>query len=87
MCAATASGIYKTIDEARQAMGSGFEKEYRPNRENAIKFLQLLFGTQGVALQSASGPAPITPPVISPRDFFHLPQALQSLVRPEWWAH
>ncbi len=30
MCAATVAGIYPTIEEAKGAMGQGFEKEYRP---------------------------------------------------------
>jgi L-ribulokinase len=41
MCAATVSGTYKSIDEARKSMGSGFEKEYRPNRDNAMKYQDL----------------------------------------------
>jgi len=32
MFAAVVSGIYTTIEEAMQAMGTGFEKEYHPNR-------------------------------------------------------
>jgi ABC-type molybdate transport system substrate-binding protein len=51
------------------------------NPGNALKFLQLLFSSQGVALQTAVGPAPISPPVVSPEDFERLPLALQSLVR------
>jgi L-ribulokinase len=38
MCAAVASGIYATIEEARQAMGSGFAEEYHPNPANAMKY-------------------------------------------------
>jgi L-ribulokinase len=38
MCAATAAGIYFSIEEAQKAMGSGFEKEYQPNPENARKY-------------------------------------------------
>ncbi len=38
MCAATAAGIYSSIEEAQKAMGSGFEKEYQPNPENARKY-------------------------------------------------
>ena len=38
MCAATASGIYRSIEDAKQAMGSGFEKEYRPIPGNAKKY-------------------------------------------------
>ncbi len=30
MAAATAAGIYKTIEQAQQAMGNGFEKEFQP---------------------------------------------------------
>jgi molybdate/tungstate transport system substrate-binding protein len=51
------------------------------NPGNAIKFLQLLFGAQGVALQTAAGPTPISPPVASARDFERLPSALRSFVR------
>jgi molybdate/tungstate transport system substrate-binding protein len=52
-----------------------------PNPDNAVKFLQLLFGDQGVALQGATGPAPISPPLVSDADYGHLPASLQSLVR------
>lgn len=31
MCAAAAAGLYSTIDEAKKAMGSGFEREYAPD--------------------------------------------------------
>jgi molybdate/tungstate transport system substrate-binding protein len=48
---------------------------------NAIKFLQLLFSAQGMALQTAAGPTPISPPVVGGKDFERLPQALRSLVR------
>lgn len=51
--------------------------------ETAIKFLQLLFGPQGVALQTASGPAPITPPKVEREDFAHLPSTLRALVQVE----
>jgi ABC-type molybdate transport system substrate-binding protein len=54
--------------------------ETAQNRDNAVAFLELLFGPQGVALQTASGPAPISPPVVSRRDFERLPRALQPLV-------
>jgi L-ribulokinase len=33
MCAATAAGIYETVEEAQKAMGSGFSKEYFPNAD------------------------------------------------------
>jgi L-ribulokinase len=41
MFAAVAAGIYNSIDEAKKAMGSGFEKEYIPNPENAAKYAVL----------------------------------------------
>ena len=50
------------------------------NPENAIKFLQLLFSSQGIAVQTATGPAPIIPPIVTPRDYNQLPQALRTLV-------
>jgi hypothetical protein len=52
------------------------------NQANAIKFLQLLFGPEGVAMQRSVGPEPISPPVVSRSDFHELPQALRSLVQP-----
>lgn len=38
MAAATASGLYPTIEAAQKAMGSGFEKVYQPNPTNAAKY-------------------------------------------------
>ena len=35
MFAAAAAGIYKSVEEAQQAMSSGFEKTYEPNPKNA----------------------------------------------------
>jgi ABC-type molybdate transport system substrate-binding protein len=52
-----------------------------PNPTNAVKFLQLLFSPQGVGLQTTAGPTPISPPIVSAKDFAHLPGALRSLVR------
>jgi hypothetical protein len=57
--------------------------ETAQNRDNAIAFLELLFGPQGVALQTASGPKPISPPEVSRRDFERLPRALRPLVKSE----
>ena len=51
-----------------------------PNPANALKFLQLLFGEQGVALQAAVGPDPISPPIVSRSDYEQLPRELQVLV-------
>jgi L-ribulokinase len=41
MFAATVAGIYPTVDAAKKAMGSGFEREYRPVAENAAKYAVL----------------------------------------------
>lgn len=38
MAAAVAGGIFDSFDEAKKRMGSGFEKEYKPNPENAKKY-------------------------------------------------
>ena len=38
MVAAVAAGVYATIDEAQQKMGSGFETEYHPVPENVEKY-------------------------------------------------
>jgi molybdate/tungstate transport system substrate-binding protein len=51
-----------------------------PNQANAIKFLQLLFSAQGVAIQQTLGPDPIAPPVVSRHDLHKLPAALRGLV-------
>jgi hypothetical protein len=51
------------------------------NPVNAIKFLQLLFGAQGVALPAAVGPTAISPPIVSAKDFERVPHPLRSLVR------
>lgn len=61
-----------------------------PNKDNAIKFLKLLFSSQGVAQQQALGPTPISPPVVSGEDYEHLPRELKSVVlidprlKPRW---
>ena len=38
MAAATAAGLYSTIEDAQKAMGSGFEKVYESIPENAEKY-------------------------------------------------
>ena len=52
-----------------------------PNRENALAFLELLFSSQGAAILSAVGPAPLSPPIVSKQDFALLPAALKALVQ------
>jgi hypothetical protein len=53
-----------------------------PNRENAIKFVQLLLapGEIGQTTLQKIGPAPISPAVVSPDDFQQLPPELRNLV-------
>jgi len=34
MFAATAAGLYEKVEDAMNAMGSGFDAEYKPNRAN-----------------------------------------------------
>ncbi len=42
MAAATACGLYPSIEAAQKAMGSGFELVYKPDAENAAKY-QLIY--------------------------------------------
>ncbi len=58
-----------------------------PNRDNALRFLQLLFSPSGVAMQTSAGPEPISPPLVSKSDYAKLPVALQSLVRVQSATH
>ncbi len=41
MCAATVAGVYGSIEDAKNHMGNGFEKEYKPRPENAKKYKAL----------------------------------------------
>ncbi len=52
-----------------------------PNRESAVKFLQLLLGPTGTAMLKDNGPAPISPALVSPGDFRKLPESLRPLVK------
>jgi molybdate/tungstate transport system substrate-binding protein len=52
-----------------------------PNAANAIRFLELLFGPQGVAMQTTTGPEPVSPPLVSATDFLRLPSELRPLVK------
>ena len=51
-----------------------------PNRENAIKFLQLLLSPTGTAMLKENGPAPIEPALVSSKDYRRLPESLRPLV-------
>ena len=52
-----------------------------PNKENAIKFLQMLLSPAGTAALNENGPAPVSPALVSPADFHKLPESLRSLVK------
>lgn len=52
-----------------------------PNRENAVKFLQMLFSSTGTASLKENGPTPISPASVSSRDFQKVPDSLRPLVR------
>lgn len=41
MLAAVASGVYKSAEEAKNAMGGGFDAEYFPVPENVAKYKPL----------------------------------------------
>ncbi|MBN2545055.1 MAG: ribulokinase [Spirochaetes bacterium] len=41
MCAAAASGIYNSLSSAQKSMGSGFEKEYKPDSNNAAVYKKI----------------------------------------------
>ena len=48
-----------------------------PNRENAVKFLQLLLSPTGAAMLKDNGPAPIEPAFVSSADYRKLPESLR----------
>jgi molybdate/tungstate transport system substrate-binding protein len=52
-----------------------------PNKENAIRFLQMLLSRAGTASLNENGPAPISPALVSPADFQKLPESLRPLVK------
>ena len=52
-----------------------------PNKENAVKFLQMLLSPVGTAALKENGPAPISPALVTPADFNKLPESLRALVK------
>lgn len=52
-----------------------------PNKENAIRFLQLLLSPEGISVLKRNGPDPVFPAMVSSEDFRKLPESLRSLVR------
>jgi L-ribulokinase len=49
MAAATVAGLYPTVLDAQVAMGSGYETEYKPVKENVLAYEKLykLYGETG----------------------------------------
>src|SRR5215475_4357670 len=52
-----------------------------PDKENAIKFLELLLSSEGTAALKKNGPDPLSPAMVSSEDLRNLPESLRSLVR------
>jgi molybdate/tungstate transport system substrate-binding protein len=52
-----------------------------PNKQNAIKFLQLLLGPEGTSALKKNGPEPLSAAMVSSEDFRNLPEPLRPLVR------
>ena len=52
-----------------------------PNGNNGTRFLEFLLGQEGQDALLANGPTPISPAVVSHRDYRKLPQSLQALVK------
>jgi ABC-type molybdate transport system substrate-binding protein len=50
------------------------------NQENAIAFVSLLLSPTGTAALHLHGPAPVTPAMVSPDDYAHVPKTMQALV-------
>src|SRR5262245_20068875 len=50
------------------------------NKQNAIKFLQLLLGPEGTTALKKNGPDPLSPAIVSSEDFRNLPEQLRPLV-------
>ncbi|MEI6670255.1 MAG: substrate-binding domain-containing protein [Acidobacteriota bacterium] len=52
-----------------------------PNREHAIKFLELLLSPVGTAMLESNGPAPVSPALVSQADVGNLPASLRAFVK------
>ncbi len=68
------------VPGSRLAWGITMLKD-APNKQNAIKFLQLLLSPAGTAALKENGPDPLTPAQVSSADFNNLPESLRQLVR------
>src|SRR5215472_15552052 len=67
------------VPAARVAWGITLLKD-APNKENGIKFLQLLLSPEGTSALKKNGPDPLSPAIVSSKDFRNLPEQLRPLV-------
>lgn len=67
------------VPGARLAWGITLLKD-APNKQNAIKFLQLLLSPSGISALKENGPDPLSPAFVSAADLHNLPAALRPLV-------
>jgi ABC-type molybdate transport system substrate-binding protein len=51
-----------------------------PNQQSAVSFVDLLLAPVGAAALNANGPTPVSPALVSPSDYAHLPKSTQMLV-------
>ena len=56
MFASVVAGIHKSVEKAQDAMGSGFEAEYVPNKANSVKYAKLYakYSSLGVFVEKES---------------------------------
>jgi ABC-type Fe3+ transport system substrate-binding protein len=52
-----------------------------PNKDNAIRFLELLLGAEGTRSLKDNGPDPLTPAQVTPADLSKLPPSLRALLK------
>ena len=53
------------------------------NPEQALAFVAMVLGPMGTAALNENGPSPITPALVSSRDYGHVPRPLRALVSPK----
>jgi molybdate/tungstate transport system substrate-binding protein len=69
-----------TIPGTRVAWGVTILNRAR-NRDNAIKFLQLLLSNAGKSALSLYGPSPVSPALVSIEDYKNIPESLKPLIK------
>lgn len=69
-----------TVPASHVAWGIALLKD-APDKDAAIRFLQLLLSPAGTKSLRENGPDPLTPAMVSKDDFANLPQSLRALVK------